>query len=110
MRPMNPLPPLVEEKLEDVRRLCEQYGVRKLTIFGSAVDGTFDPERSDLDFVVDIPNDGDSMERGHRYRRFWDALEELFSRRVDLVTLEGVRNPFLRHSIVTTQRPLYEAA
>ena len=45
---MDALPALVTEHLGEVRALCEKYHVRKLTIFGSAVKGTFDPETSDL--------------------------------------------------------------
>ena len=44
---MNALPPLITEHLEEVRALCEKYAVKRLTLFGSAVKGTFDPETSE---------------------------------------------------------------
>ena len=110
MRLMNPLPPLVEEKLEDVRHLCEKYRVRKLTIFGSAVKGTFDAEKSDLDFVVEFFEEADPMVMGRRYLDLWGALMDLFAREVDLVTRRTIENPFFLKVLSLTERPLYDAA
>jgi predicted nucleotidyltransferase len=49
MRRMTALPALITDHLAEVRTLCEKYSVKRLTLFGSAVKGTFDPEKSDLD-------------------------------------------------------------
>ncbi|MGE3798660.1 MAG: nucleotidyltransferase domain-containing protein, partial [Thermomicrobiales bacterium] len=45
--------PDVEKHLDEIIRLCEEYGVARLEIFGSAVSGEFDPERSDVDFLIE---------------------------------------------------------
>ena len=37
--------------------LCRRFGVRRLDLFGSAARGDFDPERSDLDFLVEFEPD-----------------------------------------------------
>jgi predicted nucleotidyltransferase len=54
MRRMEALPVEITERLDAVRALCEKYSVRRLTLFGSAVKGTFDPKRSDVDFLVEF--------------------------------------------------------
>ena len=36
----------------ELARLCTRFAVRRLELFGSAAAGTFDSERSDLDFLV----------------------------------------------------------
>src|ERR1051325_1608793 len=82
---MNALPPVIEEHLGEVRALCEKYRVKRLAVFGSAVKGTFDPERIDLDFVVEFEWDPDPLERGRLYLELWDELKELFRRNIDLV-------------------------
>lgn len=46
--------PDLSARQTDIRRLCHQHHVRRLTLFGSAVTGNFDPARSDLDFVVEF--------------------------------------------------------
>jgi hypothetical protein len=107
---MDALPPLITEHLDEVRALCEKYHVRKLTIFGSAVKGTFDPEKSDLDFVVDFEWHPDPLERGRRWLELWDDLRELFARDVDLVSRSSIRNQYFEQVLALTERPLYDAA
>ncbi len=43
---------IVEDRRAEVAALCERYGVKRLDLFGSAAGDGFDPEASDLDFVV----------------------------------------------------------
>jgi predicted nucleotidyltransferase len=72
----------VEDKVEEVGRVCRRPGVERLDVFGSAVGNDFDPEGSDLDFVV-------SFERRvppwpfDRYFGLKEDLEELFGRPVE---------------------------
>ena len=45
---------LIEQKRESLVDLCRRYRVSRLEVFGSAVTGKFDPERSDLDVLVEF--------------------------------------------------------
>src|SRR5271165_488940 len=45
---------LSEDERKQVAALCRQYHVRQLALFGSALLGDFDPEHSDLDFLVEF--------------------------------------------------------
>lgn len=107
---MNALPPLVTERLPEVRALCEKYGVKSLSIFGSAVKGTFDPEKSDLDFVVEFLPEPDPLQRGEYYLDLLVALQRLFDRNVDLVVGTTIENPYFRQVLELTARELYDAA
>jgi predicted nucleotidyltransferase len=102
------LPSLITDHLDEIRQVCGRYHVRRLAVFGSAVKGTFNPERSDIDFVVEFeilePSDG-----WHSYFDLKFALQDLLRRPVDLVGLMAVENPFFRRSIELTQRELYAA-
>jgi predicted nucleotidyltransferase len=49
---MNELPRVIEERMNDLRALCKEFGVARLELFGSAATGAFDPLLSDLDFLV----------------------------------------------------------
>ncbi len=42
----------IEYKRRELKALCEQHGVERLALFGSALRDDFDPEKSDLDFSV----------------------------------------------------------
>jgi len=107
---MDALPPLVAEHLGEIRALCEKYHVRKLTIFGSAVKGTFDPEKSDLDFVVDFDEDPDDVHYpwGGRPMALLRDLKVVFGRNVDVVDRSAIENPYFLQVLALTERPLYE--
>jgi predicted nucleotidyltransferase len=86
--------------------LCERFGVRRLALFGSAAKGTYDPARSDLDFVVDLG----SYERGvgSRYLGFIVALEQLLDRHVDVVTVRSIQSPAFKDEVDATSKVIYE--
>ena len=107
---MDALPPEIAEHLDEVRALCEKYSVKRLTLFGSAVKGTFDPATSDLDFAVEFFPHPDPIVRGDRYFELLVALQRAFERDVDLVETSGIVNPYFVQVLEMTQRPLYEAA
>ena len=49
--------PLIHARREEVAELCRRFHVRRLEVFGSAARGDFDPERSDVDFLVEFDPD-----------------------------------------------------
>jgi predicted nucleotidyltransferase len=90
---------LVENQKRELSNLCRHYRVERLDIFGSAAKGQFDPNRSDLDFLVRFVRRHPTGEYAERYLDFADALEKLFKRRVDLLTEQSIRNPFLHREV-----------
>ena len=99
---------LIEEKRNDLMRLCAKYRVRRLEIFGSAVTNRFDPYTSDLDFLVEFL----SLQPGEyadAYFGLLQALRELFQRNVDLVMTGAIRNRYFLESINRSRTVLYAA-
>lgn len=45
------MPPLIDDNLEQIGRLCRLCGVRKLELFGSILRPDFDPDRGDVDLI-----------------------------------------------------------
>ena len=109
MTGMEALPEIVTEHLDEVRALCEKYRVKRLAIFGSAVKGTFNPETSDLDFVVEFDDNLFGSAGWHAYFDLKFALQDLFSRNVDLVEWGADLKPRFRKALESTQRDLYAA-
>jgi uncharacterized protein len=93
----------------DLATLCERYGVARLALFGSALREDFDPERSDLDFVVEFRR-MTPQEHAESFFGLLEDLEALFERGVDLVEIQTVRNPYLRREIEAEHKVLYAAA
>ena len=99
---------IVAGRLDEVEQLCREYRVRRLDLFGSAAHGGFNPDDSDLDFLVDLgPLTPSEYQR--TYFDLLDALRDLFGRPVDLVEDSAVKNPWFRASIEETREPLYGA-
>lgn len=97
---------IVERALPAVAELCRRFGVRRLDLFGSAATGRFDPERSDLDFLVEFGQPRSYGLKG-TYFQLLSALEELFRRKVDLVTAGTIENPYLRRQIESEKIALF---
>ena len=98
---------LVEDKKTQVAELCARYGVERLDLFGSAAGGGFDPEGSDLDFVVSFER-RDPPDLFRRYFGLEEGLEGLFGRKVDLV-MEGALSKSRRFAakVEASRVPLY---
>ena len=98
---------VVTQHRDQIAALCRRYGVRRLDLFGSAATGAFDPETSDLDFVVAFA-DTRSLDYGERYLDFADALESLFGRPVDVLTENMIGSPYFRQAVEAARQPVYD--
>ena len=101
--------PILEQHLGAIRALARDYGVVRLEIFGSAVTGAFDPDRSDVDFIVEYPPDYEFGPWLTRYFELRERLAETLGRPVDLVMAGALRNPYFIRSVNESRRVLYAA-
>ena len=93
---------------EKVSEICRRYRVRRLEAFGSGAGADFDPDKSDLDFLVEyLPLE--SGQHADMYFGLLEELEDLFDRSVDLVMTASIQNPYFLESVETTRTPLYAA-
>ena len=98
----------IAEHQTELIQLCSMFHVRQLELFGSALGDAYDPERSDLDFLVEfeaMPNGGYAA----AFFGFKESLEKLFGRPVDLVVGSAIRNPYFRQSIEQSKVLVYAA-
>ena len=101
--------PAIEHHRPEVVDLCRRFGVQSLEVFGSAADGTFDSACSDIDFLVEF-DESDSSNLFHRYLGLSEALEQLFARKVDLVSLSALKNPYFIAAVNRSRQLLYSLA
>lgn len=94
---------LIEEHREEIHVLCREFGITRLELFGSAATGAFDPERSDVDFIVDF---GPWLTR---HFDFQERLADVLGRPVDLVMASALRNPRFIEPINESRQLLYAA-
>jgi predicted nucleotidyltransferase len=90
-----------------IARVCRAHGVSRLRMFGSATTDRFDPERSDVDFLVEFaPGAADPFDD---YFGLKEGLELLLGRSVDLVMVKAVRNPYFAASAASSAQDVYAA-
>ena len=105
---MSQLPQMLLEHDDAIRHLCASLAVRELRVFGSVITDQFDPQRSDLDFLVEF-HDPDKPGIFDRYMALADGLEFIFQRPVDLITKQAMKNPVFRQTVDSTSQALYAA-
>ncbi len=98
---------LIEQKKTSIADLCRQHEVRRLDLFGSAARGDFQPDQSDLDFIVQFQRTGYAG-YADAFLNFADALEQLLGRKVDLLTERMIRNPYFRATVEASRQTVYE--
>ena len=100
---------LIEQQRPEVAALCSRFGVQSLEVFGLAADGAFDPVLSHIDFLVEfLPGDAGSL--FDSYFGLQDALEQLFARKIDLVTTSALENPDVVAVVNQSRQTVYAAA
>jgi len=103
----HPMIDITNEQMTRIRMLCDEYGVVKLELFGSAATDAFDPARSDVDAIAQFAEHSE-LDYVDRFFGFVEALEELFERPVDLLTQQKFRNAIFQHSVDATRTVIYE--
>lgn len=96
---------LVRDNLDEIGRLCREYGVEYLDVFGSAVNGSFSDKKSDVDFLVEFLDYGSAV--SNRFLGLAEDLEALLGRPVDLITDRSIKNRFFRRSVDRAREPVF---
>lgn len=98
---------LIQDKLDEIRILCEKYNVKTMHVFGSACTDHFN-DSSDIDILISFKNI--SFEKyTDNFFELHEKLVELFNRKIDLLTENSLSNPYFIESIEETKRLLYAA-
>jgi len=89
---------------ERIARFCSERGIRSLSLFGSAVRGGFEPNRSDVDVLAEF-EPGALQGVGLNYFGFADELGEILGQRVDFCSQ---LHPVLRERVDREAVKVYE--
>ena len=96
----------IAQHKDEIARLCQLFGIKRLEIFGSASTDDFHSE-SDIDCLIEFAENG-----GNHFDRYFDlkyALEGVFGRDVDLVVDKAIKNPYFRQAVDRSRQLIYAA-
>jgi predicted nucleotidyltransferase len=97
----------LEFDVQAVRRFCQERGIARLELFGSALRDDFNAA-SDVDLLASVRP---GVKCGlFEWMDWQEGLARIFSRPVDLVSRRAVersRNPYRKQSILSRTEPIY---
>ena len=96
---------LINDHLEQIKKLCQSNGVNHLFAFGSITSGKF-TGHSDIDLIVDI-EESDPLNYSDKYFNLKFKLQNLLGRSIDLLEQKAIKNPFLKQEIDRTKILVY---
>ena len=99
---------MITEALLDraaIARACDQHGVSRLRVFGSALTDRFNPDSSDVDFLVDFRDETHDLLGA--YLGLKEDLESIVGRKADLVMSDAVKNPYFAAEAFGSATDLY---
>src|SRR5215216_2930017 len=102
--------PIIAEHLEAIRALCRKFGVARLEVFGSVCTPDFDPERSDVDFLVEYPPDYEYGPWLSKHLSFEEKLSYLLGRKVDVVMIDATLNKWFRREADKTRTVVFDGS
>jgi predicted nucleotidyltransferase len=85
--------------IQNKEKLTSMFGVKRIGVFGSAIRNEL-KENSDIDVIVELERGKARIRNVVELERF---LQDLFGRKVDLLTFYGVRSiriPWIRDRIL----------
>jgi len=102
MKTLEELPIKIDR--EKIAAFCRERGIRKMSLFGSVVRDDFDPDRSDVDVLVEF---APGRTPGWEFFGWGEDLEPIMGRRVDLMSR---LNKYVWPLVKPELMPIYEQA
>ncbi|MFC1537626.1 nucleotidyltransferase family protein [Gemmatimonadota bacterium] len=100
---------VIDKNQDAIKQLCIRYKVRRLELFGSAAEDSFDPRESDIDLLVEFDSLS-PVEHADAFFGMQQEMQEILGLPVDLIERAPIRNPYFLQSIDRKKVVLYAAA
>ncbi|GHT09566.1 nucleotidyltransferase [Bacteroidia bacterium] len=97
---------IITDKINEIQRLCKEYRIKTLYVFGSACSDRFRSD-SDIDFLISFDQNLGIDEYSENYFALHYKLRALFGREIDIVTENSLSNPYFIKSVEQTKQLIY---
>ncbi len=98
---------LLEDSLDQIKLACKKHSIKTLELFGSVARNDFN-ENSDVDFLYEFDKQKiTEMQYADNYFDFFFTLEKILNRKVDLLPMNKLKNPYLIKDINQDRIKIY---
>ena len=98
---------IVTDRIDELKRLCDTYNVKSMYAFGSVCTDKFN-DNSDIDILISF----DTLSIDQYTDNYFDLhykLQDLFGRKIDLLTEKSLSNPYFIKGLEQTKQLIYAA-
>jgi predicted nucleotidyltransferase len=95
----------IEDLKKEMPPICEKYRIAYVDAFGS-IARSEQKEDSDIDLIIEF-SEPRREKISNRFFGFLHDVEDRFQRRVDLLTENSLRNPFLKDKVDQERLRIY---
>lgn len=96
---------VIESRLKQLEAVCLKRNVLKLYSFGSINTNEYS-DQSDVDLLVEFKRI-DIEDYADNYLDMCYDLEQIFQRKVDLLTVGSIKNPIFKEEVESTKQIIY---
>ena len=98
---------IVTDRIDELKRLCNTYNVKSMYVFGSVCTDKFN-DNSDIDILISF----ETLSIDQYTDNYFDLhykLQDLFGRKIDLLTDKSLSNPYFIKGLEQTKQLIYAA-
>jgi len=96
---------IIIDRIDALKQLCNTYKVKSMYVFGSVCTDKFS-DKSDIDILISFDNL--SVEQyTDNYFDLHYKLQDLFGRKIDLLTENSLSNPYFIKGVEQTKQLIY---
>lgn len=96
---------IITNHITEIRKLCFDFKVRNLYVFGSVLTDQFNSD-SDIDLIVAF----DPIEPALYADNYYDlkfSLQSILNRSIDLLEEKAIKNPYFKQSLHKQRQLIY---
>lgn len=98
---------IIVDRIDELKMLCDTYSVKTMYAFGSVCTDKFN-DNSDIDLLITFS----TLSIDQYTNNYFDLhykLQELFGRKIDLLTDKSLSNPYFIKGMDKTKQLIYAA-
>ena len=98
---------IVTDRIDEIKRLCDIYNIKSMYAFGSVCTDKFN-DNSDIDLLISFDNLSIDQYTDNYFELHY-KLQDLFGRKIDLLTEKSLSNPYFIKGLEQTKQLIYAA-